>query len=59
MKNKTAAISVRIDAELKRVFFKYLDRKGMTFSKWLRRQMIQAMLPEGQVVFEAEFTDED
>jgi len=35
-KQQTESISVRIDSELKREFFDYLDANNMSFSKWIR-----------------------
>lgn len=38
-KQQTESISVRVDSELKREFFEYLDANNMSFSKWIRDKM--------------------
>ena len=34
--NNTESISVRIDSDLKKRFFEYLEKEERVFSKWLR-----------------------
>jgi antitoxin component of RelBE/YafQ-DinJ toxin-antitoxin module len=42
-KQKTASISLRVDEDLKIEFMQYCEQKGITFSKWLRNQMIKEL----------------